>query len=147
VARARLARTVLTLAGGALMVASAFLNWLAHGPKGSGIPIQFLWSPAERETPGFFASVGFVAIVLGLVAVLGLALRTGLLTSLAGALAVGVFVLCLLTLYRVEWASLGIGDVGIGAWLLLVGGVLGLVGGFLGPQPAAMPTRQARAAL
>lgn len=139
-------RTVLTLAGGALMIASAFLNWLAHGPTGSGIPIQFLWSPAEREIPGFFASVGFVASVLGLVAVLGLALRTGVLTSLAGGLAVGVFVLCLITLYRVEWASLGIGDVSIGAWLLLVGGVVGLVGGLLRPRPAAVPSRQVRAA-
>jgi hypothetical protein len=80
------------------------------------------------------------------VAVVGLALRTGLLTSLASALAVGVFVLCLVTLYRVEWASLGIGNVDIGGWLLLVGGVLGLVGGFLG-STSGCAYRQARAAL
>jgi hypothetical protein len=80
-------RVVLTVLGGALLIASAFLDWLGFegAPKGTEVPIQFLWSPAEREVPEFATSLGFVVIVLGVLAIIGLVPRTGWLTSLAGA--------------------------------------------------------------
>ena len=65
------------------------------------MPIQFLRSPAEREVPEFATSLGLVVIVLGLLAIVGLVPRTGWLTSLAGLLAIAVFVLGVVTLYRV----------------------------------------------
>jgi hypothetical protein len=141
---ARPARLVLTLVGGALMIASAFLDWLSGGPQGTGVPFQFLWSPAPRPSPGFFSSLGFVAIVLAVLAIVGLFLKTGVLTSLAGGLAIVVFVLSLTTLYRVETGpySLGIGDVAVGAWLLFVGGVLAMVGGFTSTRRMAKPAQR-----
>jgi hypothetical protein len=133
-------RVVLTVLGGGLLIASAFLGWLAFedAPKGTEVPIQFLWSPAEREVPEFATSLGLVVIVLGLLAIAGLVPRTGWLTSLAGLLAIAVFVLGVVTLYRVEGegAHLGIDDLAIGAWFVLGGGVLALIGGLFGRRPA-----------
>jgi uncharacterized membrane protein YkgB len=133
-------RVVLTLLGGGLLIASAFLDWLAFedAPKGTEVPIEFLWSPAEREVPEFATSLGLVVIVLGLLAIVGLVPRTGWLTSLAGLLAIAVFVSSVVTLYRVggEGADLGIGEVAIGGWLVLGGGLLALIGGLFGRRPA-----------
>jgi hypothetical protein len=133
-------RVVLTVLGGALLIASAFLDWLGFegAPKGTEVPIQFLWSPAEREVPEFATSLGFVVIVLGVLAIVGLVPRTGWLTSLAGVLAIAVFVLSVATLYRVggEGAHLGIDEVAVGGWLVLGGGVLALIAGLFGRRPA-----------
>jgi hypothetical protein len=134
-------RIVLTLVGAGLLIASAFLDWLGFArlaPQGTDVPIQFLWSPDEREAPAFFESMGFVVIVLGLLAIVGLIPRTGVLTSLAGALGVAAFVLCVVTLYRVTPDDLGIGELGIGAWLLLVGGIVAMVGGLTGARSVAV---------
>jgi hypothetical protein len=138
--------SVLALAGAALLIAAAFLDWLEGGPKGIGVPIQFLWSPAQRPPPGFLGSLGFLCIVLGLMAVFGVILRTGVITALAGALGIALFVLSLITLYRVETGpyGLGIGDVFIGAWMLLIGGVLALIAGLLEARPRPVITRRAR---
>jgi len=133
-------RLVLSLFGGALLIASAFLDWLAfedRAPQGTDVPIQFLWSPAEREAPEFVTSVAFVVIVLGLLAFAGLVPRTGWLTSLAGALAVVTFVLCVITLYRVTPFHVGIGELDVGAWMVLGGGVIAFIGGLTGRRPAA----------
>jgi hypothetical protein len=133
-------RIVLTLLGGGLLIVSAFLDWLAFedAPKGTEVPIQILWSPDERPPPEFVESLGFVVIVLGLLAIVGLVPRTGWLTSLAGALSIAVFVLSVITLYRTggEGAHLGIGEVAIGGWLVLGGGVLALIAGLIGRRPA-----------
>jgi hypothetical protein len=52
-------RIVLALRGGALLIASAFLDWLAFGdaPKSIEVPIQILWSPDERPLPEFVESM------------------------------------------------------------------------------------------
>jgi hypothetical protein len=134
-------RLVLSLIGGALLIASAFLDWLAfqdRAPQGTDVPIQFLWSPAEREAPEFVTSMGFVVIVLGLLAFVGLVPRTGWLTSLAGALAVVTFVLCVITLYRVTPFHVGIGELDVGAWMVLGGGVVAFIGGLTGRRPTAV---------
>jgi hypothetical protein len=136
-------RLVLTLAGAALLIASAFLDWLGfatRAPQGTDVPIQFLWSPAEREAPAFLESMGSVVIALGLVAIVGLVPRTAVLTSLAGALGIAAFVLCVITLYRVTPDGLGIGELGIGAWLLLAGGIVTMVGGLTGVRSVAATT-------
>jgi hypothetical protein len=133
-------RLILSLIGGALLIASAFLDWLAfqdRAPQGTDVPIQFLWSPAEREAPEFVTSMGFVVIVLGLLTFVGLVPRTGWLTSLAGALAVVTFALCVITLYRVTPFDVGIGELDVGAWMVLGGGVVALIGGLTGQRPVA----------
>ncbi|HZA60163.1 MAG TPA: hypothetical protein VE754_00595, partial [Actinomycetota bacterium] len=74
-----------------------------------------------------------VVIVLGLLALLGLAFRTGWLTRLAAALGVIAFVLFLITVYRAG-ADRDLTDIGIGMWVILAGSVLALIGGFLGAR-------------
>ncbi|MGH2710468.1 MAG: hypothetical protein ACRDH9_04585 [Actinomycetota bacterium] len=142
-------RIVLTLIGAAGMIAGAFLAWFNFGdaPAGVDLPgnkgIEMSWkilyapengSPTYPFDNDFFTSIGFVAIVLGLLAVLGLALRTGWLSRLAGALAIVAVVLYAITLYRVPGADLSISDFGIGVWVAAASGLIVLIGGFLGSR-------------
>ena len=143
------ARIILTLLGAALMIGGAFLGWFNFGdvPPGAQVPgdagTQINWSVLySTESPfgtpdapqGFFTSVGFIAIILGLLALLGLALSTGWLTRLAGVLGILIVVAYAITLYRVEGEELNIGEVGLGAWLVALGGLIVLIAGFLGSR-------------
>ena len=138
------ARMLLTVLGAAGMIVGAFLKWLSQANQlGTDIEVQVLWSFNVEGQAGFVSSVGFVTIILGLLALLGMAFRTGWLTRIAGALGIVVFVLYAITLYRVP-GDAGFGEIGIGAWLVLIGGILALIGGFLGTrtvvqQPASAP--------
>ena len=69
-------------------------------------------------------------IVVGLVAVVGLAMGTGWLTRLAGAVAVVGFVLFAIEVYRSSADDV----IEIGAWLVLAGGIVSMIAGFLGPR-------------
>ena len=144
------ARIILTLVGVAAVIGGAFLNWFNFPggiPAGVEAPgtngIEWNWSVLySTEDPfgaSFFSSIGFVAIVLGLLALLGLALRTGWLTRLAGVLAIVVVILYVITLYRVPAADAGpegftISQVGLGAWVVAAGGLVVLIAGFLGSR-------------
>ena len=135
------ARILLTLLGAAAMIIGAFLDWFAAPgdvPAPSSAGTSFSWSIFySTDEPGgasFFASAGFVAILLGLLALLGLALRTGWLTRLAGVLAIVVIVLYTITLYRVEDAGFSIAQIGLGAWIVAAGGLIVLIAGFLGSR-------------
>jgi hypothetical protein len=130
------ARIILSLLGAAGMIYGAFLDWLMEADFSSrGIDanwnIFFSTSPGEPAT--MWSSAGFVIIVLGVLAVIGLAFRTGWLTSLSGALAVAAMILLAVTFYRLQ-EDLGIQDFGVGAWLIVAGGLLALIGGFLGAR-------------
>lgn len=137
-------RIILTLLGAALMIGGAFLGWFNFGdvPEGAELPgaagIEFSWTSFySTEDPfgaGFFTSAGFVAIILGLLALLGLALSTGWLTRLAGVLGILIVVAYAITLYRVEDAGLSISEIGLGAWLVALGGLIVLIAGFLGSR-------------
>jgi hypothetical protein len=136
-------RMVLTVIGAAGMIVGAFLKWLDQADQmGTEIEVQVLWSTNVAGESGFVTSVGFVAIVLGLLALLGLAFRSGWLTRIAGALAIVVFVLYAITLYRVPGDS-GVGDIGLGPWIVLAGGVLALIGGFMGTRTVVQQTATA----
>jgi hypothetical protein len=126
-------RVVLTLVGAAGMVISAFLNWI-RGVDGVNLDIRVLWQTNVSTSPSFVQTVGFAAIVVGLVAILGLAPRSGWLTRLAGAVGIAGFVLFLIQVYRTQGANLDVGDVQVGAWLLLLGSVVALIGGFFGTR-------------
>lgn len=143
-------RIILTLLGAAGIIIGAFLEWFSFGaeveaqagaagvdvPGGAGTDLSWsiFYSTDDPTGPSFFASAGFVAIVLGLLALLGLALRTGWLTRLAGALAIVAIVLYAITLYRVPDQDLSISQVGLGAWVTLAGGLIVVIGGFLGSR-------------
>jgi|FLYK01.1.fsa_nt_gi hypothetical protein len=127
-------RALLTLVGAAGMIAAAFLAW-TEGTIGTRLDVDAFWTASFDDTARFLTSAGAVAIGLGLLVIIGLAPASGWLTRLAGALGIVGFVLFLIQLYRAD-ATLP-DAIGPGAWLLLAGSIVALVGGFVGGTPLA----------
>ncbi|HYH28414.1 MAG TPA: sugar:proton symporter [Actinomycetota bacterium] len=131
-------RLALVALGAILMIVGAMLDWVSGG-KGTEAPFSVFWS-FGGDRAGFLTSAGAIVILLGLLALLGLAFRTGWLSRLAGALGLIAFVLFVITIFRAGGEldqSVGLGDIGIGMWMILVGSILVLVGGFIGTRRAA----------
>lgn len=128
-------RVGLTLLGATGLIVGAFLKWFdSQGVSADGVDfeIEIFWSSDVEGQASFFESAGFVAVIIGLLSLLGMALRNGLITRIAGALGVVAFVLFTITIYRVPDQSFGISDLGLGIWLVLAGAVVTLVAGFVG---------------
>ena len=123
------ARVALTLLGAAGLIVGAFMEWTGS-IDGTDLDIRALWTTNFRTTDTFVASVGFAMIVVGLVAIVGLATGTGWLTRLAGAVAVVGFILFAIEVYRSPVDDM----IGVGAWVALAGGIVTLIAGFFGPQ-------------
>ncbi|MEN3362059.1 MAG: hypothetical protein V7637_6041 [Mycobacteriales bacterium] len=128
-------RVVLTLAGAAGLVIGAFLNWW-HTTAGTSLTNKSFYQETFGAEGSFIRTAGFVTIVLGLAAVVGLAGGSGWLTRLAGALGIAAVVLYGIQVYR---ADTSLTAVSVGAWLALAGGVIALIGGFLG-RPVLVST-------
>jgi hypothetical protein len=126
-------RFLLSLLGAAGLVFGAFLVWV-HQSKAKGVDVSArAFFESNFTTHAQFAkSLGFAFIILGLLAIVGMAFRSGWLTSLVGALGIVGFVLFIIELHRSN-ASLP-GSIGPGAWIALTGGLLALVGGILGAR-------------
>ncbi|HEX8098581.1 MAG TPA: hypothetical protein VF660_00085 [Actinomycetota bacterium] len=116
-------RVLLTLIGASGLVVGAFMDWV-RGVRGMNLSIQALFSTRVAERADLPATVGFVALVIGIVAIVGLA-TGGWLTRLAGAVAIVVFVLLIIQLYSGHAPQLP----GPGPWLMLTGGMVAAVGG------------------
>jgi hypothetical protein len=116
-------RVLLTLVGTAGIIVGAFMDWY-RGLPGTRLNIHALYQHLFRGEPHFAVSVGFVVLLIGLVAVIGLA-TSGWLTRLAGALAIVVFILLMIQIYSPKGSSLP----GPGPWLVLAGGIVAAVGG------------------
>jgi len=130
---------VLTLAGAAGLIIGAFTEWAPQrfgSLKGVNLSDRALFDTTFQDSGSFVTTVGFAMIVLGLLAIIGLAFRSGWLTRFAGALGIAGFVLFLIEVYR---ANLSVSDVRVGAWISLAGALVALVGGFLGSRPAVAP--------
>ena len=127
------ARIVLTILGAAGMIIGAFLAWTAGDRAIRGVDFEFnvLYSTEVGGEAGLVTSAGFILIVLGLIALLGLAFRVGWLTSVAGALGLLAIVLFAISVYR-EGGS--VGDLGIGAWICAIGSLVTLVAGWFGAR-------------
>ena len=143
-------RLLATLAGVALLVVGAFLDW-APSRTGDKLTVKALVQPDFGGESDLVRTVAGFAILIGLVALIGLVDRTGWLTRLAGAAALVVFVMFAIEVYRFFGHDLNtaVHDVRIGAWLLLAGGVLLLLGGFFGSStvvkvPASVEEPKAR---
>jgi hypothetical protein len=129
-------RIGLSLIGGGLMILASFLAWYTNAFSINGTQLSNrVFDPMsetnELTAAGFLSSAGLVVLVLGGLVLLGMALRSGWLTRIAGSLGVIAFGLFAITAYRAVGSSFWI-DLGIGAWLLLAGSVLALIGGFMG---------------
>ncbi|HKX24977.1 MAG TPA: hypothetical protein VJP08_01545, partial [Actinomycetota bacterium] len=91
------ARLIFTLLGAAGMIVGAFLPWFSfdatEAPPGIGLDgieskYSVFYSTDNPFGASFFESAGLIAIVLGVLALLGLVFRTGWLTTLAGVLGI-----------------------------------------------------------
>jgi hypothetical protein len=128
-------RIILTLAGAAGLIVGAFLEWI-QDTTGVDLDIRAFWQTTfDKQSSTFVETVGFVMIVLGLLAIVGLAPRSGWLTRFAGALGIAGFVLFLIEVYRADQT---VADVQVGGWLALAGGIIALIGGFFGTRAAVV---------
>jgi len=127
-------RVLLSAAGAAGLIVGSFLNFLA-GINGTDMDDRAFYTTNFLTTGTFVRTVGFVMIVLGLVALLGLAPRSGWLTRIAGALGIIAFVLVAIQTYRAPGGQ----ALQTGAWVCLAGGIVALIGGFLGTRRTVVP--------
>jgi hypothetical protein len=130
--RLYLLRALFTLLGAGLMGLGAFLEWV-NGSTGTEYTIPgFIHDALSRkgDPPGiknpiaFLVSCGFVAIVLGVVAALGLLSRRGRLTKLGAGLAM-VLLIGLI-------AAVASKGPGVGVFVSLFGSIVALAAGFMG---------------
>jgi hypothetical protein len=134
------ARILLTLLGAAGLIIGAFLSW-AFGDPGVNVGPEAFYTTNVPTDASLVTSAGGIVILLGILAILGLAPRTGWLTTLAGVLGIVAFALVLITLYRLDQS---VSDVQIGLWLVLAGGVVAVIAGFFGARPRAVAATRAR---
>lgn len=140
-------RASLVVLGAAAMIASPFLQW-AGDPQisvtGTELGMDVFWSAEPTLDPGFFASAGLAAVVIGLIALIGLAPGARAFSVLGGALGVAAAVLVAVSAIR---GGLGFENLRVGLYLLFLGGLMALIGGLLPPtkagdaSPAAPPRR------
>jgi hypothetical protein len=130
------ARTVLTILGATGLIVGAFLPYLEN-VKGTRLGLSILYRDRFSETTSFFRTVGVIMIALGLVAILGLALHSGWLTRLAGALGIIAFALFAIGVYRVPGGQL----IDAGAWICVAASAVALMGGFFRVPRATVSTR------
>jgi hypothetical protein len=128
-------RVLLTIAGAAGMIVGGFLDW-TRGMAGVDLSDRAFYRTVFVHDGNFVTTAGFAVIVLGLVAIVGLAPRGGWLTRLAGALAIVGFVLFAIQLSRSHAPMPG--AIGAGAWVALAGGAVALIGGFFGARVVAV---------
>jgi hypothetical protein len=133
-------RIVLTLLGAAGMIVGAFLRWI-HGITGVQLDARALWRTEFLNTSTFVRTVGFVVIVLGLLAIVGLAPRGGWLTRLAGVLGIVAFALFTIELYRTPGRQFPDPGAWVGAWMALAGSIVALVAGFFGSRRVVVSTK------
>jgi hypothetical protein len=131
-------RLLATLVGAALLVVGAFLDW-APSRIGDKLTIKALVQTDLSGQSDIAKTVGGLAILIALVALIGLVDRTGWITRLTGAASLVVFVMFGIELFRVVGNHLGTaaGDVRTGAWLALAAGIVLLIGGFFGSHVVA----------
>lgn len=124
-------RLILTIAGAAAMIVGAFLGWV-NGHHGVDLAFRAYYRPVFLHS-AFLTSAGAVMILLGLIALVGLADWGGWLSRIAGALGVVAFVLILISMGR---AGMDLpDDIGVGLVWSVAGSIVVLIGGFVVSEP------------
>ncbi|HSL67638.1 MAG TPA: hypothetical protein VK977_05710 [Actinomycetota bacterium] len=126
-------RLILTIAGAAAMIVGAFLTWV-KGHDGVDLAFRAYYRPVFTNSP-FLMSAGAVMILLGLIALVGLADRGGWLSRIAGALGIVAFVLILISMSRAVGMNLP-DDIGEGLVWSVAGSIVVLIGGSC-PSPGS----------
>jgi hypothetical protein len=121
---------VLTGLGATALVVSAFLDW-TRNIRGTQVSWRAVVDSGFGGAPDLGKSVGGAAILIGLVAMLGLFDVSGLLTALAGV--AGVFGSVLFLIHVQRSADHGLQG---GMWLALAGSVVCVVAGLGGTRGA-----------
>lgn len=125
-------RVILTVLGAAALALATFFEWLTNGVEGRDLPFEAFWqTSALSESADLATSVGVASLALAGLALLGFVTRSGWLTRTVGALAMIAFGAFAVTVYRADGVALP-QDLGLGAWLVLAGGILVVVAGFFG---------------
>ena len=119
-------RILLTGLGAAGLIIGAFLNW-TRSLEGTHVSWRAVYQDTFGSTDSLVQSIGGVSILLGLIAVLGLADASGWLVRLAGAVGVVGSILFIIQVQRSSDHSLQ-----VGFWFALVGSILCVVAGWAG---------------
>jgi hypothetical protein len=137
------ARLILGLLGVAGMIIGPFLSWI-EDVAGTNIEFRAFFSTELAGQSGFAASAGFTVLILGVIALVGLAFRSGWLTSLAAGLGLLACILFVVTVYRSP-ADVDVTRLQIGFWLAAIGSLLALVASMFGAgsRPAGVRSRPA----
>lgn len=135
-------RVIATLVGVTALVIGAILDWVP-GVAGDRLTIKALVDTDFTADADLSKTAGGLIILIAMLALIALVDRSGWLTRLAGALALVVFVMFVIQAYYFYGSDLGsaLGQFGAGIWLVLVGAVVLLVGGFLGARGVLPPDR------
>ncbi len=121
------------LAGVLMLLGAMFFDWLSGVPsKGTDSGVAIFWSTDVQGEPSFFASAGFVVLIIAAITLIAAAMRRSGWVLYGGILAVLAFVLVMVSFYRFEGAPLGIGDAGSGLWMILAGGIIAIVAVMMG---------------
>lgn len=116
-------RVLLTLVGATGLIVGAFADWI-HGIRGTQLNVGALYKQLFKPESHLAVTAGFVVLIIGIVAIVGLA-TSGWLTRLAGAFAIVVFILLWIQLYLRGARTLP----GPGVWLVFGGGLIAAIGG------------------
>jgi Mn2+/Fe2+ NRAMP family transporter len=125
-----LGRVILTLFGAALLIVGAMLDWV-DGIVGTSMSWEAFYRTTLSGGSRFITSAGAIVIGVAILGLIGLATRGGWLIRLAGALGIVAFVLFLIQAIRADVVN-AVDDPQVGMWLILAGGVVTVIGGFLG---------------
>jgi hypothetical protein len=125
-----LGRVILTLFGAALLIVGAMLDWV-NGIVGTSMSWEAYYLTTLSGGSRFITSAGAIVIGVAILGLIGLATRGGWLIRLAGALGIVAFVLFLIQAIRADVVN-AVDDLQVGMWLILAGGVVTVIGGFLG---------------
>lgn len=125
-----LGRVILTLFGAALLIVGAMLDWV-NAIAGTSMSWEAFYRTTLSGGSRFITSAGAIVIGIAILGLIGLATRGGWLIRLAGALGIVAFVLFLVQAIRADVVN-AVDDLQVGMWLILAGGVVTVIGGFLG---------------
>lgn len=119
-------RVLLTVLGAAGLIAGAFLDW-TRNLQGTHVSWRAVYQDSFGTTNEIVQSIGGASILLGLIAVLGLAEAGGWLIRLAGAVGIVGSVLVIIQIQSSSDHSLQ-----AGLWFALAGSVLCVIAGLSG---------------